>query len=108
SPESTVDVLDEINRAEPHLVLVGMGNPRQEQWIDAHRPQINARLLMGVGGLLDYIAGKNTRAPKLFRYLGCEWLYVAFSQPRKFTRYLLGNPLFLARIAADSWARRGP
>lgn len=108
SPESTVDVIDEINRAEPHLVLIGMGNPRQEQWIDEHRGQLHARLLMGVGGLLDYIAGKNTRAPKFFRWLGAEWLYVAFSQPRKFTRYLLGNPKFLARIACERWCRRAP
>lgn len=107
TPESEAEVIDQINASVPHLLLVGMGNPGQEQWIDRNRARLGARVCMGVGGLLDYLAGKNIRAPKLFRWLGCEWLFVAFTQPRKFTRYLFGNPVFLTRIFREFWQRRG-
>ena len=101
---TTREVLTEIERTEPHLLLVGMGNPKQELWIERHRGELNARVCCGVGGLLDYLAGKNIRAPLVFRRLGLEWLFVAFTQFRKFNRYLIGNPKFLYRIVKERFA----
>jgi N-acetylglucosaminyldiphosphoundecaprenol N-acetyl-beta-D-mannosaminyltransferase len=91
--------IDMINRARPHLLLVGMGNPRQEQWIDRYLPHIHVPLIMGTGGLFDHWAGNLKRASYWVRRIGCEWVQLLLQQPHKCRRYLLGNPLFLARIA---------
>ncbi len=98
---NTPAVIDEINQLEPHLLLVAMGNPLQELWIDRHREQLNVRLCAGVGALVDRWAGELIRAPLWMRKLGMEWLDILFKQPHKWQRYLLGNPLFLYRIAVE-------
>jgi N-acetylglucosaminyldiphosphoundecaprenol N-acetyl-beta-D-mannosaminyltransferase len=92
-------VVDKINASGAHLLLVGMGNPRQEQWIDAHRARLNVPLCLGTGGLFDYWVGDLVRAPGWVRRLGHEWLHLLLSQPHKARRYLLGNPKFLLRVA---------
>lgn len=91
-------VIQQINQARPHLLLVGMGNPLQERWIIQHRHQLQVPLCMAVGGLFGYWAGQLTRSPRWLRRLGAEWIGILCQQPHKARRYLLGNPLFLWRI----------
>ena len=90
-------ILDDIARNQPDLLLVAMGNPLQERWIDRHRPALDVPVVMAVGGLLDYCAGSIYRAPRWLRDLGMEWLHILWQQPHKTGRYLLGNPAFLYR-----------
>lgn len=92
-------VVEQINASGAHLLLVGMGNPKQEQWIARHLPQLQVPLVMGTGGLFDYWVGDLVRAPAWVRRLGCEWLHLLARQPHKARRYLLGNPKFLWRVA---------
>jgi N-acetylglucosaminyldiphosphoundecaprenol N-acetyl-beta-D-mannosaminyltransferase len=100
SRQSTREVIRQISAAKPHLLLVGMGNPLQEQWIDRHRRELDVRLCMGTGGLFDHWAGNLRRAPRWVRALGCEWVQLLLQQPHKARRYLIGNPLFLWRMMA--------
>ncbi len=93
------DVIDEINRSGADLLLVGMGNPKQEIWIHRNRQRLRVKLCMGVGGLFDYWAGDLDRAPEWMRRAGLEWLHLMLRQPRKVGRYLIGGPLFLLRVA---------
>jgi N-acetylglucosaminyldiphosphoundecaprenol N-acetyl-beta-D-mannosaminyltransferase len=91
-----------INAARPDVLLVGMGNPVQEEWIRRHLPQLRVPVCMGIGGLFDYWAGNVSRAPRWLRRLGHEWLWRLFQQPNlKARRYLVGNPLFLARVLRE-------
>lgn len=100
--EDTQRALEHIRSARPHLLLVGMGNPLQEKWIDRHLGDIRVPLCMGTGGLFDYWSGDLDRAPEWMRRIGYEWLHLMIRQPRrKVRRYLLGNPKFLARVAAQ-------
>jgi N-acetylglucosaminyldiphosphoundecaprenol N-acetyl-beta-D-mannosaminyltransferase len=92
-------LLAKINAAAPNLLLVGMGNPKQEEWIEAHRAALDVPLCIAVGGLFAYWAGDLTRAPVWLRRIGFEWLHLMVRQPRKVSRYLLGNPAFLLRVA---------
>jgi N-acetylglucosaminyldiphosphoundecaprenol N-acetyl-beta-D-mannosaminyltransferase len=102
TPEQSEAVLEKIRELRPDLVLVGMGNPVQERWIGDHLDRIEASLCLGIGGLFDFWAGNVSRAPVWLRKIGHEWIWRLFQQPRdKARRYLLGNPLFLARIAAE-------
>jgi N-acetylglucosaminyldiphosphoundecaprenol N-acetyl-beta-D-mannosaminyltransferase len=87
-----------INAARPDVLLVGMGNPLQERWIDRWRGELDARLCIGVGGLLEYWTGALDRAPGWMRRAGVEWVHIMLRQPWKAGRYLAGNPAFLARL----------
>lgn len=94
--------IDAINAARPDVLLVGMGNPIQEQWIQQNLPRVNVAVCMGIGGLFDYWAGNVSRAPTWLRKLGHEWLWRLYQQPAlKARRYLVGNPLFLARVVRE-------
>ena len=94
-------VLEDIARAKPHLLLVGMGNPLQERWIHDHRDRLRVPLVAAVGGLLDRWAGDLARAPAWVRRAGFEWVHILLSQPKKARRYLAGNPLYLYRVARE-------
>ena len=91
---------DEINATRPHLLLVAMGNPIQETWIDRNLPRLERGVAVGVGGLFDHLAGNLTRAPQWVRSAGCEWVQLLLQQPHKWKRYLLGNPVFIYRMLA--------
>jgi N-acetylglucosaminyldiphosphoundecaprenol N-acetyl-beta-D-mannosaminyltransferase len=97
--ESSARVIARINAARPDVLLVGMGNPLQERWIHDHLAELRVPVCMGVGGLFDLWGGGVSRAPAWLRRIGHEWIWRLLQQPRdKARRYLLGNPLFLARI----------
>jgi N-acetylglucosaminyldiphosphoundecaprenol N-acetyl-beta-D-mannosaminyltransferase len=107
TPEMTSAVIEKINAAKPDVLLVGMGNPLQERWIYQYKDRIRVPVCMGIGGLFDYWAGNVSRAPQWLRSLGHEWIWRLYQQPRdKMYRYLVGNPLFLARIIRDHLSMR--
>jgi exopolysaccharide biosynthesis WecB/TagA/CpsF family protein len=82
------------------VLLVALGNPRQEQWITRNITADHATLAFGVGALFDFLAGEVPRAPLWMRQMRLEWLYRLAQEPsRLFARYVLGNPLFLLRVA---------
>jgi len=95
-------IVDKINSAKPEVLLVGMGNPLQEQWIHRHLSELHAPVCMGVGGLFDFWAGNVSRSPRWLRRLGHEWLWRLLQEPRaKARRYLIGNPLFVLRVLRE-------
>jgi len=94
-------VIATINAARPHLLLVGMGNPLQEQWIHRNLGRLDVRLCIGVGGLFHYWSGDLRRARPWIRRIGFEWVEIMLQQPHKCRRYLFGNPLFLYRMVAS-------
>lgn len=91
-------LLKRIRESGADVLLVGMGNPLQERWIDAHREALGVRVALAIGGLFAYWAGDLDRAPSWMRRLGIEWLHLMLRQPRKVPRYMLGNPAFLCRV----------
>lgn len=90
-----------INRSGAGILLVAFGNPLQETWIHRNAPFLRCDLCIGVGGLVDHLGGRLTRAPLWMRRLGIEWVHILLGQPHKWRRYLIGNPLFLIRAIAD-------
>jgi exopolysaccharide biosynthesis WecB/TagA/CpsF family protein len=91
--------------AEPvDILLVAMGNPRQEMWIAERITGRHAHLAIGVGALFDFLAGEVPRAPAWVRRLRLEWLYRLSLEPaRLWRRYVVGNPVFLLRILRQKW-----
>jgi len=79
-------IIAAINTANPDILLVGLGFPRQENWIWRNKNRLNAKILIGVGGSFDVFSGKIQRAPKLFQKLGLEWLFRLMRQPSRIWR----------------------
>jgi N-acetylglucosaminyldiphosphoundecaprenol N-acetyl-beta-D-mannosaminyltransferase len=102
-------VLDRVDAATPDVLLVGFGAPLQERWIERVRFRLEVPVLLGVGGLFDYYAGRVPRAPLWMRELGLEWAFRLWQEPRRlWRRYVLGNPSFLLATACDLLARGEP
>jgi N-acetylglucosaminyldiphosphoundecaprenol N-acetyl-beta-D-mannosaminyltransferase len=87
-------VIDQINKAKPDIVFVGMGSPKQEKWIYANRKKLNTKLLMGVGGSFDVIAGTARLAPAFWRNNGFEFVYRLLTDPKRIKRQII-FPKFL-------------
>lgn len=100
APADEPQIINAINTARPDLLLVGFGVPKQDIWIDQHIDDLDATLVMGIGALLDFTAGRVPRAPVILRWLGLEWCWRLYREPRRlWRRYLIGNAIFLARAA---------
>lgn len=88
-----------INYSRANILFVGLGCPKQEKWMAAHRGRINA-LMIGVGAAFDYHAGTIRRAPLWMQGRGLEWFYRLCTEPRRlFKRYLITNTLFIIGVA---------
>ena len=113
-PGDIESIISEINAVSPDILLVGLGNPLQEQFIAEHARRIQARVLIGVGAFLDFTAGRVPRAPKLVRRLRLEWLFRFANEPFQLgRRYTLDLITFFTLIlryrmfaAEQSEARR--
>lgn len=89
------EVIRMINEARPDFVWVGLGAPKQEIWMHAHRDKIQA-LMVGVGAAFDYEAGNIDRAPEWMQKHNLEWMYRLVQNPKRlFKRYLVTNTKFL-------------
>ena len=100
-------VIEDINTADPDILLVGMGTPKQELFIDRYAHRLGADVLWTVGALFDYIAGRVPRAPHWLADNGLEWIFrLAIEPHRMWRRYLLGNPAFLLMVAEEARTRR--
>lgn len=94
-------LINAINDAGVDVLFVGMGTPHQERWVARHRERLAAPVVWCVGAAADFISGRVSRGPRALHERQ-EWLARLIVDPRRlWRRYLLGNPLFLARIAAQ-------
>ncbi len=99
-------VVDAINASGADLVLVGLGNPLQERWMDRHAATLSATLCLGVGGLFHHWAGDLRRASPLVRAAGLEWLQLCLQQRARTRRYAYDIPVFLGRALRAAVADR--
>jgi N-acetylglucosaminyldiphosphoundecaprenol N-acetyl-beta-D-mannosaminyltransferase len=96
-PDEEAAVAGEINRSGADVVWVGIGVPKQEKWMAAMRPRLDAPVLVGVGAAFDFHAGLTAQAPNWIQSLGLEWLFRLATEPRRlWKRYLRYNPRFVA------------
>jgi exopolysaccharide biosynthesis WecB/TagA/CpsF family protein len=106
-PRREEELLQEIRDSGADLLLVGLGNPRQELWLDRYLDKTGARIGSGVGAFFDFQAGEIPRAPRWMNRFGMEWLYRLLLEPRRlWYRYVVGNPEFLWRVMQEWWATR--
>jgi N-acetylglucosaminyldiphosphoundecaprenol N-acetyl-beta-D-mannosaminyltransferase len=101
-------MVDRINRSGARILIVALGAPRQDNWIRAHRRELNVRIALGVGCGLDILAAVVGRAPRWMQRSGLEWLHRLRLEPaRLWRRYFVDDtPMFARLVAERLWGRR--
>lgn len=90
-------IIKKINDAAPDMLFVALGAPKQEKWLVKYRNQLKPRILMGIGGSFDVLAGKMERAPKWMQEASLEWAFRLYKQPSRFMR-MLALPKFVLKV----------
>jgi N-acetylglucosaminyldiphosphoundecaprenol N-acetyl-beta-D-mannosaminyltransferase len=99
-------ILEKLNEARPHVLIVGLGAPKQEMWVHAHRDRIAAPVALCVGAAIDFLAGERSRAPAWMQRRGLEWFHRMTTEPRRLVpRYatnVVGFPLLVLKEWRDA------
>ncbi|MBM4094645.1 MAG: WecB/TagA/CpsF family glycosyltransferase [Planctomycetes bacterium] len=86
-------ILHQVADANPDVLIIGLGAPKQELWIHQHRRQVRAAVAICAGATIDFLAGEKKRAPRWMRRVGLEWCHRMLADPRRLAR----------RYARDAW-----
>ena len=101
-------IVEQINEAQPDVLWVGIGVPKQEKWMARMRDRLEVPVMCGVGAAFDFHAGRVSQAPDWMQERGLEWTYRIAQEPRRLLpRYLYYNPRFLAAITGQVIRERG-
>lgn len=85
-----------LQAAQPDILFVGLGVPKQEIWVSEHRERLAAKAILTCGGLFDFASGRVRRAPSWMVQLGFEWFYRLLVEPKRlWRRYLIDNARFV-------------
>jgi N-acetylglucosaminyldiphosphoundecaprenol N-acetyl-beta-D-mannosaminyltransferase len=94
-------ILSDLVNANPDLVLVALGSPKQEFFINSLKKRLPNATMIGLGGSFDVWAGVVTRVPNIYQKLGLEWLYRTIKEPQRFKRIFPTLPLFVMRVLKE-------
>jgi N-acetylglucosaminyldiphosphoundecaprenol N-acetyl-beta-D-mannosaminyltransferase len=97
------EAIRRVNDSGANVLVVGIGSPKQEIWMHAHRHRMpGIRIMMGVGATIDYVAGTVKRAPGWMTRNGLEWVYRMTTSPRRYWRRYLRTTEYFWLLATDS------
>jgi N-acetylglucosaminyldiphosphoundecaprenol N-acetyl-beta-D-mannosaminyltransferase len=107
--EEDAAVVQHINAAQPDVVWVGIGTPKQDYWMKEHVGWLSAPVLIGVGAAFDFHAGVKRQAPRWMQRSGLEWLFRLMTEPRRlWRRYLINNSGFLCLMLLQGLGQLSP
>ncbi len=87
--------IEAINASGVQILFVGLGSPKQDRWMHAHRGRVHG-VMLGVGAAFDFLAGTKRQAPRWMQSRGLEWAFRFAMEPRRlWRRYLAQNPKFV-------------
>ncbi|WP_051575356.1 WecB/TagA/CpsF family glycosyltransferase [Sporolactobacillus terrae] len=102
--DSEQSIVEAINHSNAEVLLVGMGMPLQEQFIDRNAAALKPHFRIAVGGFIDFASGIKPRAPKIMRRLNLEWLFRMALEPRRmWKRNVIGHAQFFAKVIWLKW-----
>jgi N-acetylglucosaminyldiphosphoundecaprenol N-acetyl-beta-D-mannosaminyltransferase len=96
--EENLAIIEAINAYQPHILMVGMGMPRQEYWILENLEHIHTNAVLTSGACIDYVAGVVPTPPRWMGRLGLEWFYRLLNEPNRLWRRYLLEPWFLGKF----------
>ncbi len=107
--EEDDEICRQINEAQPDVLWVGIGVPKQEKWMVRVRDKLEVPVMCAVGAAFDFHAGRVSQAPTWMQERGLEWTYRIAQEPRRLLpRYLYTNPRFMLGLARDILRERQP
>ncbi len=107
SADWSKQIISEIQNSRAQLVIIGLGAPKQELWVHAHRKELPATVALCVGATIDFLAGTVRRAPKWTHALGLEWLHRLASDPGRLTKRYVKDAIVLPKLLLnDARSRR--
>ena len=95
SPEREKSVVEAMRKSEANIIFVGLGFPREEQWIYKIRKEFANTVIISVGGNIDIISGEVKKAPAFFMHRGLEWFYRIITRPWRYGRLIRIAMFFL-------------
>lgn len=99
-------IIERLVEAQPNLVLVALGSPKQEFFIDTLKKRLPNSVMIGLGGSFDVWAGVVNRAPVIYQKLGLEWLYRTVKEPKRFKRIFPTLPLFMLKVFKERLSKK--
>ncbi len=90
-------IIEEINAFRPNVLLVGMGMPRQEHWLEENLHDLNCNIVCNIGACMDFVTGKKSLPPRWLGRYGLEWAYRLAREPIRLSRRYLIEPWYLLR-----------
>jgi N-acetylglucosaminyldiphosphoundecaprenol N-acetyl-beta-D-mannosaminyltransferase len=96
--EDEDEVIASLSNVNPDLILVALGSPKQELFINKLKTKLPKSAMIGLGGSFDVWSGTVKRAPKIYQVLGLEWLYRTIKEPKRFKRIFPTLPLFILKV----------
>lgn len=108
-PASNAAAVALVRAANADIVYVALGSPKQEIWMAEHGHACGTKVMIGVGGSFDFIAGRIRRAPRWMQNAGLEWVWRLYQEPRRlWRRYLVDDMVFFKLVLAEALrGRRG-
>jgi N-acetylglucosaminyldiphosphoundecaprenol N-acetyl-beta-D-mannosaminyltransferase len=108
NPESQENerVLNAIEAYKPHILMVGMGMPRQEYWIQQNLKRLCANVILPAGAAIDYVAGAVPTPPRWAGRLGLEWAFRLTAEPQRLWRRYLVEPWSILGVVAQDFLKR--
>lgn len=98
--EEEESIVFEINKTKPDIIFVGLGFPKQEDFIRRNKDKLEGKVIIGNGGVTDILAGENKRAPEIFIKLNLEWFYRLLQEPSRITRQI-AIPKFIFNVLVN-------
>ena len=100
------EICDRIILSTPDVLVLGLGAPKQELWIRRFQERLPVAAALCVGATIDFLAGEKSRAPKIFRTLGLEWMHRMLSEPRRLLRRYAYDAWVFPRLFVREWMLR--
>jgi N-acetylglucosaminyldiphosphoundecaprenol N-acetyl-beta-D-mannosaminyltransferase len=102
TPEEDAAVIRRINDSNADILWIGIGSPRQEQWMAEHLGKVDIPVMIGVGAAFDFLSGRKRQAPRWVQRAGLEWLFRLVNEPRRLWRRYAQYPLFFVLVLLQS------
>jgi N-acetylglucosaminyldiphosphoundecaprenol N-acetyl-beta-D-mannosaminyltransferase len=98
-------IVTKVNESRPHLLVVGFGAPKQEIWLHKHASRLKVPVAIAAGATIDFLAGRQRRAPVWLQRCKMEWLYRVANDPRRLARRYAVDALVFPLLLAREWWR---
>jgi N-acetylglucosaminyldiphosphoundecaprenol N-acetyl-beta-D-mannosaminyltransferase len=104
--EEDDEAIAQVNAARPDVLIIGLGAPRQEVWLHQRRHRLEAKVAIAAGATIDFLAGKQVRAPRWVQRVGLEWLHRLATNPRRLAKRYATDARKFPLIVIDEWRKQ--